>query len=510
MLQSTTLRNQVQLITYVDRFGGGGFEALSEVLDGPLADVFGGVHLLPFFYPIDGADAGFDPIDHRRVDERLGTWEGLEALSHDRDVAADLIVNHISAASTQFQDFLANGESSESAGLFLLPENVFRDGMEEADLRRIYRPRPLKPFTEFTLDDGRQRLLWTTFSEDQIDIDVRSQEGRAYLSSILEKFARHGVDLVRLDAVGYAVKTPGTSCFMTPETIEFIEDLTREVHGLGMEVLVEIHSHFAAQVEIARHVDWVYDFALPPLILHALLVGTAGELKRWFEISPRNAITVLDTHDGIGVIDAGPSSPDDPESGLLGAASIDSLVEGIHEQSGGASRAATGAAADNLDLYQVNCTYFDALGRDETAYLLARLIQFFAPGIPQVYYVGLLAGGNDMDLFSRTRVGRDINRHFYGRDEIDQALGQRVVMRLIELIRFRNAHPAFAGEFELRESGESELHIRRRKDDAAVELLIDFGSRSFQLTSTLAGDTRVVRDFDRVLSLLSDHRSEGA
>lgn len=510
MLQSTTLRNQVQLITYVDRFGGGGFEALSELLEGPLAGLFGGVHLLPFFYPIDGADAGFDPVDHRRIDERLGTWEGMAALSHDRDVAADLIVNHISAASPQFQDFLAKGELSESAGLFLLPENVFQDGIAEADLRRIYRPRPEKPFNEYTLDDGSRRLLWTTFSAQQIDIDVRSQEGRAYLSSILEKFSRHGVGLVRLDAVGYAVKTPGTSCFMTPETFDFIEDLTREVHDLGMEVLVEIHSHFAAQVEIAKQVDWVYDFALPPLILHALLGGTAGELKRWLEISPRNAITVLDTHDGIGVIDVGPASPDDPDSGLLDAASIDSLVEGIHEQSGGASRAATGAAANNLDLYQVNCTYFDALGRDETAYLLARLIQFFAPGIPQVYYVGLLAGANDMDLFSRTRVGRDINRHFYSRDEIDEALGQRVVQRLTELIRFRNAHPAFGGEFELCESGEAVLHIRRQKNDAAAELLIDFGSRSFQLTSTLAGDSLVVREFDQVLSLLPNASSEVA
>ena len=510
MLQATTLRNQVQLITYVDRFGGGGFKALSELLGGPLADLFGGVHLLPFFYPIDGADAGFDPIDHRRIDERLGTWEGLAALSRDRDVVADLIVNHISAASAQFQDFLAKGDASASAGLFLLPENVFPDGIGDTDLKRIYRPRPQSPFTEVVLGDGTQRPLWTTFSADQVDIDVRSQEGRAYLSSILEKFARHGVDLVRLDAVGYAVKTPGTSCFMTPETFDFIGDLTREVHDLGMEVLVEIHSHYESQIEIAKRVDWVYDFALPPLILHALFGRTAAELKRWLEISPRNAITVLDTHDGIGVIDVGPASPDEPDSGLLDAAAINSLVETIHELSRGESRAATGAAADNLDLYQVNCTYFSALGGDETAYLLARLTQFFAPGIPQVYYVGLLAGGNDVDLLSRTHVGRDINRQYYSPGEIDEALGRRVVRRLAELIRFRNVHPAFAGEFELVASGETELHIRRWNNDAAAELQVDFASRSFRLTSTLGGDTRVVDDFDRVPSLLGGQRSDGA
>jgi sucrose phosphorylase len=159
----------------------------------------------------------------------------------------------------------------------------------------------------------------------------------------------------------------------------------------------------------------VYDFALPPLVLHALGSGDGAPLGRWLEIRPRNAVTVLDTHDGIGVVDVGADSSDRTLFGLLAPDDIDRLVESIHAGSQGSSRLATGAAASNLDLYQVNCTYYDALGGDDARYLLARLLQFFTPGIPQVYYVGLLAGSNDMELLARSGVGRDVNRHHYAR-----------------------------------------------------------------------------------------------
>nr|UVY99701.1 sucrose phosphorylase [Agrobacterium fabrum] len=175
---------------------------------------------------------------------------------------------------------------------------------------------------------------------------------------------------------------------MIDETYGFLAKLAEKARDRGMEVLVEIHSYYRDQIEIARKVDRVYDFALPPLILHSLFTGDATALARWLEISPRNAITVLDTHDGIGVIDVGAHS--DGRPGLLEPQAIDNLVEEIHRRSEDQSRLATGTAASNLDLYQVNCTYYDALGRNDDDYLIARAIQFFAPGIPQVYYVGLL------------------------------------------------------------------------------------------------------------------------
>ncbi len=129
---------------------------------------------------------------------------------------ADLIVNHISRDSLQFRDFLTHGSTSPFAGLFLTRERVFPQGATEADLQAIYRPRPGLPFTEMTVGDGTRRHLWTTFTSSQIDIDVRHARGREYVDAILETFAASGVRVVRLDAVGYAIKKPGTSCFMIP------------------------------------------------------------------------------------------------------------------------------------------------------------------------------------------------------------------------------------------------------------------------------------------------------
>jgi sucrose phosphorylase len=471
------MKNKVQLIAYVDRLSGGGLNELQALLDGPLSGVFGGAHLLPFFTPIDGADAGFDPSDHTQVDPRLGDWNNVRELGERVELMADLIVNHVSRDSPQFQDFLQHGSKSPYAGMFLTYDRVFPKGASEAELLRIYRPRPGLPFTVVSLKTGEPRLLWTTFTPQQIDIDVQHPHGRAYLETILDRFQTAGVKIIRLDAAGYAIKKAGTSCFMIPETFSFIATLTEQARSRGIEALVEIHSHYLQQVEIARHVDRVYDFALPPLVLQALFKGDARFLKKWLAVSPRNAVTVLDTHDGIGVIDVGADAADPKgRPGLLAPVEIDELVETIHARSQGGSRKATGAAASNLDLYQVNCTFYDALGCRDNEYLIARAIQFFAPGIPQVYYVGLLAGKNDMELLSRTAVGRDINRHYYTRDEVQAALARPVVKALLDLIRFRNAHTAFGGELQIEASSDQTLILSWRQGARWAKLVVDLAA----------------------------------
>ena len=469
------MKNQVQLIAYIDRLTGGGIAELSALLEGPLDGVFGGAHLLPFFHPIDGSDAGFDPIDHTMVDPRLGNWDDLRALGSTVELMADLIVNHVSSKSPQFQDYSKRGAESPYAGMFLTYDRVFPHGATEADLLRIYRPRPGLPFVYTTLATGEKRLLWTTFTPQQLDIDVSHPQGKAYLDAILERFHAAGIRSIRLDAVGYAIKKQGTSCFMIPETFAFIGELTAQARALGIEVLVEVHSYYKQQVEIARQVDWVYDFALPPLVLHALYKADARPLVEWLAVRPRNSITVLDTHDGIGVIDVGADGAGNP--GLLEPAAIHNLVETIHERSRGQSRQATGAAANNLDLYQVNCTYYDALGQNDAEYLIALAIQFFVPGIPQVYYTGLLAGANDMDLLARSSVGRDINRHFYTPAEVLDALKKPVVQKLIEIIRLRNTHPAFGGEPSIVSAAPNELSITWQKESDWARLEVDLAKK---------------------------------
>jgi sucrose phosphorylase len=487
------VRDQVQLITYADRLAGSlaGLEAM--LTQGPLAGLFGGVHVLPFFRPFDGADAGFDPADHREVDARLGTWDDVARLGRSLDTVVDLIVNHVSADSPEFRDVVEHGDASRYADMFLTYSRLFPQGATEEQLLAIYRPRPGLPFTAMRLG-GRKRLVWTTFTSRQVDLDLRSPLARGYLTEVVELLAKNGVRMVRVDAAGYAVKTPGTSSFMTPETFAFIEELSAQMRALGLEVLVEIHSYYRRQVEIARSVDRVYDFGLPPLVLHALHAGDAAPLLHWLRVRPTNCVTVLD-------VGADATAPDSP--GLLSPHQIDALVEAIHRASGGTSRQATGAAASNLDLYQVNCTFYDALGRDDARYLLARVVQVLSPGIPQVYYVGLLAGTNDLDLLARTDVGRDVNRHHYTPAEVERAMGRPVVAAQAALFRLRNSHPAFAGTFSCggADRGPGALWMRWDHGADHVGLEADTALATFRLEwTTPDGVTAVssVRDLAAV------------
>ena len=466
------MTDKPQLITYPDRLAPD-LPSLHRLLDEQLAGVFDGVHVLPFFEAIDGADAGFDPTDHSRVDPRVGGWDDVRHLAQGRTVCADLIVNHASTRSPQFLDWCQQGEESSYSSMFLTPEKVFGGEPTAEQRARIYRPRPTPPFTDVEFSDGTVRSIWTTFTAEQADLDVESAAGWAYLIGILDRFAAAGIGIVRLDAAGYAIKRAGTSCFMLPETFEFIDRLVEACHEREMRVLVEVHGHFTDQIRLAERVDLVYDFVLPPLAIDALTTGDAGPLKRWIRVRPNNAVNVLDTHDGIGVIDVG-GRPDDPNRRpLLSADRIHDLVEGIHERTNGESAQATGAAASNLDLYQVNSTYYDALGRDDACYLAARAIQVLLPGIPQVYYAGLLAGENDMELLAATGQGREINRHRYTADEIDAALRRPVVTSLLDLLRWRMNEPAFDGTFELLDSPDHQLAVRWSSDTSTIERVID-------------------------------------
>lgn len=490
------MRNQVQLIAYADRLGGD-LAGLRTLLSGPLDGLFGGVHVLPFFRPYDGADAGFDPQDHTEVDDRLGSWDDVRDIASEYEVMVDLIVNHVSCLSEQFRDWQTHGSGSAFDGMFLTLERVFPEGATERDLLALYRPRPGVPFTPYLFADGTRRLVWTTFTPQQVDVDVQHRVTRDYLGRVLDRLAEAKASTVRLDAVGYAVKTPGRTSFMTAETFAFIDEIAAWCRARGLEVLVEAHAYYRRQVEIAQRVDWVYDFAIPPLVLHALTAGDADPLLSWMRIRPVNAVTVLDTHDGIGVVDIGVDPLDHTKLGLLSPAQIDRLVETIHDNSAGASRRATGELASNVDLYQVNCTFYDALARDDARYLLARAIQLFAPGVPQIYYVGLLAGSNDLELLATTQVGRDVNRHRYTAEEVAAALQRPVVAALSRLIRLRNRHPAFGGQFSC-DGGGIDFVARWELAGERVELVADVAAGQARLSWTEDGVLRTVESLHDV------------
>ena len=228
----------------------------------------------------------------------------------------------------------------------------------------------------------------------------------------------------------------------------------------------------------------VYDFALPMLLLHALFTGETKNLAHWLNICPRNQFTTLDTHDGIGVVDV---------RGLLTDEQIDRTKEIIYAKNPLSQKLVTTAAYKSLDIYQINCSYYSALGNNDAAYLLARAVQMFAPGIPQVYYVGMLAGENDIELVEATKNGRDINRHSYTVEEISREVKRPVVRALFNLMKFRNDFPAFQGDCTVGASG-STLNIRRVFGGHWAELAADMKSHDFSIMySEPGGNTKELK-----------------
>lgn len=476
----------LSLLTYADRLAGD-LPGLGRLLADELA-AFSGVHVLPFFTPFDGDDTGFDPVDHTAVDPRLGTWSDIRRIAETHEVTADLIVNHVSNRSAEFEDWLARGSASPHDGMFLTFDRVFRNGASEADITAFYRPRPGLPFTPYRGADGSRRLVWTTFMPSQVDIDVTHPAGVAYLERLADVLAAGGVGTVRLDAVGYAVKTPGTDSFMTPQTLDFVAQAAELIRSRGMRVLVEVHAHYSQQQAIAPLVDLVYDFAFPPLLLHALGTGRSDRLASWLGIRPSNAVTVLDTHDGIGIIDAGPSGD---RAGLLSHDEMAEVFRRAHDATDGHSSAASVIPAWMTLPHQINATFFSVLGRDTRRMLLARALQVFLPGEPQFYYVGLLGGADDTELFARTGQGRDVNRHRYTPDEVRRALDTDVTRGQLALAQLRR-HPVFGGSFSWEAPDDASLVLRWREERHLAELKVRFDDPEAEVTLdgapvTLAG-----------------------
>ena len=460
----TKLQNKVQLITYPDSLGGD-LKNLKLFLDTHLKEVIGGIHILPF-YP-SSADRGFAPLTHLEVEPFFGNWGDIKAISAEYDLVADFTVNHLSSESHQFQDYIEQGEDSKYKDMFLTKEKFFaRYGVGDESLEHIYRPRPGLPFTKMTFVDGIDRQVWTSWTPGQIDLDVEAGKTREMHKEAIEWLAMHGVKLIRLDAVGYCVKRPCTSCFMLPETFEYMRWL-REQTPADTELLAEIHDAPERQLEILKHncVEWVYDFSLPFLTVNAIRTKHVGYLVNWIEQRSPRMITNLDTHDGIGVIDV---------AGLLPDMEIDDTIAWIEEQGANQSVRASGKNAENLDVYQVNCTYYSAVHENDDAYILARALQLFLPGIPQVYYVGLLAGTNDYETLGKTMHGRDINRHNYAWEEAQADIQKPVVQRLLKLMKLRSNHPAFSGEFSYEQPSAHELLLSWKTNTTTVTAHLNF------------------------------------
>ena len=473
------VKNQVQLITYPDSMGGD-LKTLNEVLVKHFSDIFkGGIHILPPF-PSSG-DRGFAPMTYLEIEEQFGTWDDIRAIGENFDVLVDLMVNHISRKSEYFQDFLKKGRKSKYADLFITLDKIWEDGEPvKDDIDKMFLRRPL-PYSTFTIEEtGEEERVWTTFGKtdpsEQIDFDIKSEQVKQLFTDYFMNFKKQNVKIVRLDAVGYIIKKLGTSCFFVePEIYEFLDWIKELADSLEIELLPEVHSHYSIQYKLADHGCWIYDFILPYRILDTLVNKSSSALLDYLKDRPEKQFTMLDCHDGI------PVKPDLDD--LIDTKEARELVDVCLERGSNLSLILSDdhKAEDGFDVHQIRCTYYSVLNSDDDAYLAARAIQFFAPGVPQVYYVGLLAGENTPERIEETGDGREINRYNYSVAEIEESLEKDVVQRLLKLIRFRNEYDAFNGKFSVLDSANDEVRLSWQNDDMYCTLSIDLKTNKSEI-----------------------------
>ena len=472
------MKNAVQLIVYPDSMGGN-LKELSKILETHFADSFSGIHVLPF-YPSAG-DRGFSPLTYFEVEPTFGTWDDIKSLGAKYDIVADVMVNHISSQSEYFKNYLEQGENSPYKEFFISMEKIWDDGkIQQKDIDQMFLRRET-PYSTYPSKAFGEKTLWTTFGRktpsEQVDLDINAEDVKELFANIFTHLAENNINIVRLDAVGYVIKKVGTNCFFVePEIWTFLEEMVTHAKEKGITLLPEVHAHYSIQYKLAKAGFWIYDFILPYKITEAIFTKNAKSLASYLKERPHNQFTMLDCHDGL------PVKPDLDD--LVSASEARKVVDICLERGASLSKIVSEKhkGEGGFDVHQIRGTYYSLLDLDDDAYIVARALQLFTPGIPQVYYVGLLAGENDFQRVEETGEGREINRHNFTREEIEDALEKKVVKRLMQLIRFRNEWDVFEGNFDVQIPTASEIQLSWEKEDTKATLTVDLCANSAIVT----------------------------
>jgi glycosidase len=405
------------LITYGDLIQGEGshpLETLGHVLQAlpGMSDLINTVHILPFF-PYS-SDRGFSVRDFRAVDPKLGSWQDIGVLNQRYQLMFDAVFNHISAESEAFQELLnGNPHYRDFFTTYRSPEEL-----NPEQRAMIVRPRTSDVLTQFQAIDG-PTWVWTTFSPDQIDLNFRNPQVLLNVLETLLIYARHGADIIRLDAITYLWEEPGTSCAsleQTHEVVKLFRDVLR-VAAPAVAIITETNvpheenvSYFGNGTDEAQ---MVYNFALPPLVLYTFYREDATALSHWAKglIYPSPTTTffnMLDTHDGVGLMGV---------KTILTKTELDFLIQNAR-QHGAFVSYKTGQNGEE-EPYEINTTWFSALNIDNGTedlelqvkrYIASRAIALALRGVPGIYVHGLVGTSNDVERVLQTKVRRDINR----------------------------------------------------------------------------------------------------
>ncbi len=438
----------VVLITYGDsvrREGEAPLQTLHQFAKRRLDGIISTIHILPFF-PYS-SDDGFSVQDFYAVNPSLGTWDDVEAIGQDFALMVDAVFNHMSAQSEWFKAFLADDPAY--AGLFMTES-------PETDLSTVVRPRVSPLLTAFEKVNGETVHVWTTFSADQVDFDARTPETVLRLIDILLYYVEKGASVIRLDAIAYLWKIAGTSSIHLQQTHDVIKLMRAVLNVVAPHVILITETNVPHDENISYwgngydEAQLVYNFTLPPMLVHTLLNGDSGDLREWVNSleTPSDQTTFFNftaSHDGIGVR---------PVEGILTAAQVQALIDHTLAQGGRVSYKRNADGTDSA--YELNITYVNAvidlaepIALQVKRFLVTQGIMLALAGVPAVYIHSLLGSMNDLEGLAELGHNRAINRHKLDHDALETALNDTGSFRHLvythykQLIRIRASQQAF-------------------------------------------------------------------
>lgn len=448
-VNSKSLSQQdVVLISYADMVQDGDrapLDVLREFCSQRLKGAISTVHLLPF-YPWT-SDDGFSVVDYRKVHSDYGTWSDVEKFSKEFSLMFDLVLNHCSSKSPWFKEFVSGVEPGM---------NYILQGNAEADLSAVVRPRPTPLLTPYQTRGG-EKMVWTTFSADQVDLDWTCPDLLFEFLDIILFYLSIGCQILRLDAVAFLWKRLDTNCLHLPETHEVIKLIRNfvEVVAPGTILLTETNVPHPENISYFGKGDEahaVYQFSLPPLLLHGLLRGTAKHLTEWAaDLNPPpkgcHFLNFTASHDGVGVR---------PLEGILPQKEVLSLAEEIEAKGGQVSMRSLPDGSQSP--YELNVTYYSALSDQqnpelgEARFICSQALALSLQGIPAIYFHSLCATPNDLAGMAATGRARTLNRKKWELTELNAMLekksnvGSRVFDWFVTTLRKRVSTPAFHPE----------------------------------------------------------------
>ena len=560
-----SIPNGVMFNAYPDSIGQRLSDTIKMLQLPEFKEVFSLFYILPTFFNSD-LDRGFSIIDYN-LNPELVSAKDLKALQELHIMLKfDIVLNHLSVASTQFKDLLQNGEHSNFKDFFI-NWNSFWEGKgtknqegiivpEESYLKKLFMRKSGLPILKVPFPDGSEQPYWNTFYQEiqfqkitiddlkhlkeldaekallickkvnqlidnkqditrldfnefdeyktqisqiihqkrtflgQMDVNAKSELVWEFYEETLAKVANYGCKILRLDAFAYLHKEIGQSNFFNkPGTWNYLERIKDIATKNKLIVLPEIHAEYGLNLhdEVAKEGYQIYDFFLPGLMIHTLEKGSNIALLKWAtEIKEKGYQTVnmLGCHDGIPVLDLkGKELNGIYHKGLLTDEEIEFVMETILER-GGKVKNLYDATGNKISYYQINATFFSALGENENKLVLARALQLFMPGIPQVWYLDLFAGKNNNEAANKggSSSHKEINRTSLNVSEIENGLKRKVVANQLQLMRLRNTSKAFLGKMTIHDSLEKEISISWTNENCIAKLEANLINFSFKVS----------------------------